>query len=82
MRGSDPSGFTGCRGWLQDFYIAGSAASLEDVIATVMAHGLEHHFVLIPGCHAATLAEFAAWNGMTPLPRVPMRDHLEAGDFS
>ena len=36
----DPSGFTGCRGWLRDFSISGKEASLEDVVATVMAHGL------------------------------------------
>jgi L-fucose isomerase-like protein len=81
IRGRDPSGFTGCRGWAGDFSIAGAAASLEDVVATVMSHGLEHHFVLIPDHHAAVLAEFAAWTAMRPLHRVPMRDHLDAGDF-
>ena len=82
VEGRDPSGFSGCRGWVQDFTIAGEAASLDDVVATVMAHGLEHHFVLIRGHHAATLGEFAAWTGMTPLGRVTMRDHLKAGDFT
>lgn len=81
IRGRDPSGFTGCRGWAQDFAIAGQSASLEDMVATVMAHGLEHHFVLVPDHHAATLGEFGAWTGMAPLTKVPMRDHLEAGDF-
>lgn len=78
----DPSGFAGCRGWLQDFQIGNDAAGLEDVVATVMAHGLEHHFILIPGSHASVLAEFAAWTGMKPLNRRPMRDHLDATDFS
>ena len=82
VQGRDPSGFAGCRGWVQDFAIAGEAAGLDDVVATVMAHGLEHHFVLIPGHHAASLGEFAAWTGMTPLGRVTMRDHLVAGDFT
>jgi len=82
IRGRDPSGFTGCRGWAQDFAVAGTPASLQDVVATVMAHGLEHHFVLIPAHHHATLAEFAAWTGMAPLERIPMRDHLDARDFS
>jgi hypothetical protein len=82
VKGRDPAGFTGCRGWVQDFTIADEAASLEDVVATVMAHGLEHHFVLIEGHHAAVLAEFGAWAGLTPLNRVPMRDHLVAGDFT
>ena len=39
-RRRDPSGFTGCRGWLDSFRIAGETASLEEVVATVMAHGL------------------------------------------
>ncbi len=82
VRGRDPSGFTGCRGWLQEFCIAGNPASLEDVVATVMAHGLEHHFVLIPGDHAAAVAEFASWTGLTALNRVPMRDHLLAVDYT
>jgi len=82
VQGRDPSGFAGCRGWVQDFAIAGDAASLEDVVATVMAHGLEHHFVLIPGLHAAAIGEFASWTAMNPLPRIPMRDHLVAGDFT
>lgn len=82
VSGRTPTGFTGCRGWLDGFTIAGEKASLEDAVATVMAHGLEHHFVLIPGHEAGVLQEFASWTGMTPLTRRPMRDHLAAGDFS
>ena len=78
----DPSGFDGCRGWLADMAIDGTAASVQDVTATVMAHGLAHHFVLIPGLHAATLTEFASWTGMAPLPRRPYRDHLDVRDFT
>ena len=80
--GREASGFIGCRGWIRDFSIAGEAASIEDLVATVMAHGLEHHFILVPGDHAAVLAEFGAWTGMTPLTLRPMRDHLETTDFS
>ena len=82
VAGRDPSGFTGCRGWLEDFNIAGVDASLEDVVASVMAHGLEHHFVLVPGNISSVLAEFGAWTGMTPLTYRPMRDHLFVEDFS
>ena len=80
--GRDPSGFDGTRGWLQDFAIGGDAASLGDVVASVMGHGLEHHFILIPGDHAAVLAEFASWTGLAPLGRIPARDHLAAQDFT
>lgn len=78
----DPSGFDGARGWVQDFAIGGAAASLGDVVASVMGHGLEHHFILIPGDHAAVLAEFGSWTGLAPLPRIPARDHLDARDFT
>lgn len=47
-----------------------------------MAHRLQHLFVLIPGHPTATLGAVAAWIGMPPLPRVPVRDHLVAGDFT
>ena len=80
--GRDPSGFDGCRGWLESFDISGTPAKLEDVIATVMAHGLEHHFVLVPGDISAELAEFGAWSGLAPLTFRPMRNHLLVTDFS
>ena len=47
-----------------------------------MAHGLEHHFVLIPGDEAAALTEFASWTGMERLGPRPMRTHLAVADFS
>jgi L-fucose isomerase-like protein len=82
VAGREPSGFAGCRGWLQGFHIAGDPVDLEDVVASVMAHGLEHHFVLVPGDEAAALAEFGSWTAMRPLAKRPMRDHLQSSDFS
>ena len=69
----DPSGFDGCRGWLADMSVGAEAAGVRDVVATVMGHGLEHHFVLIPGAHQPAALEFAAWTGMAPAApaRVP-----------
>ncbi|WP_299503499.1 hypothetical protein [uncultured Roseobacter sp.] len=82
VSGRDPSGFTGCRGWLENFEIDGQRADLEDVVASVMAHGLEHHFVLVPGDIAGVLTEFASWTAMDILGRVPMRGHLDRRDFT
>jgi L-fucose isomerase-like protein len=82
VSGRDPNGFTGCRGWLEQFEIDRQSASLEDVVATVMAHGLEHHFVLIPDIHIGVLTEFCAWTGMEILGKRPMREHLDARDFT
>ncbi len=82
VAGRDPSGFTGCRGWIEDFTIDGDTACLEDVVSTVMAHGLEHHFILVPDHHANVLTEFASWSGLDILGRVPMRGHLDRRDFT
>ena len=82
ISGREPSGFTGCRGWLEAFEIDGQTATLGDVVASVMAHGLEHHFVLVPGDVAGVLTEFASWTGMDILGRVPMRGHLDRRDFT
>lgn len=81
VAGREPSGFTGCRGWVEDFKIGDEEASLEDVVATVMAHGLEHHFVLVPGDMSSVLAEFGSWAAMQPLGKRPMRDHLFSSDY-
>ncbi len=78
----DPSGFDGCRGWLADMTVGGAPATVRDVVATVMAHGIEHHFILIPGDHIAPLLEFGAWTGMAPLSLRPFRDHLDATDYT
>jgi hypothetical protein len=42
--------------------------------STVMSHGLEHHFVALPGDYSNVLAEFAAWAGMNVLKRRPARN--------
>ncbi|WP_419906706.1 L-fucose/L-arabinose isomerase family protein [Hoeflea sp.] len=76
VAGRSPTGFSGCRGWLRDFSIDAETASLGDVITTVMGHGIEHHFVLVPGHHHTVLAEFAAWAGLRPLERLAAKEHV------
>ncbi|MEM7442741.1 MAG: hypothetical protein AAF414_05345 [Pseudomonadota bacterium] len=76
-----PTGFTGCRGWVRDFDIAGEPASILDVVQTTMTHGLEHHFILVPGHHSAALIEFASWTGQRLLKRVPYTPYLAAEPF-
>ena len=71
VAGREPSGFDGCRGWLRDFAVAGVPASLDDVVATVMGHGLEHHFVLVPGHISEVLGEFARWTEQSILKVIP-----------
>lgn len=78
----EPSGFDGSRGWLEDFAIGGAPASLQDVVASVMCHGLEHHYVLVPGDHTAVISEMGSWTRLVPLGRIAARDHIAAGDFT
>lgn len=82
VAGRDPDGFTGVRGWLEQFTMQGKTLSLEDVVNTVMAHGLEHHFILVAGDSSAVLAEFGSWTGMTTLGARADRGYLCAEDFS
>ncbi len=74
--GREPSGYSGCRGWLRDFTFAGSPASLDEVVSTVMGHGVEHHFVLVPGHYHTVLAEFGRWAGLRLLEPLPACNHL------
>ena len=82
VSGRDPSGFDGVRGWLDQFSMQGESLTLEDVVNTVMAHGLEHHFILVPGDISAVLAEFGSWSGMKTLSACAVKDGLCAEDYS
>jgi len=73
------SGFTGCRGWIGDFSSAAGPCSARDVVTSVMEHGLEHHFILLPGLHRAVFEELAAWCSLAPLPVIPAHDGLPDG---
>lgn len=77
----DVPGFTGSRGWLRDFVIDGKKASLGDVVATVMGHGLEHHFILMAGDHGDAVAEFGAWCSMDVLAARKAHGRLDLRDF-
>jgi len=71
------AGFEGSRGWVTNFRINQQKASLADMINTALVEGLEHHFVLSTGSHAAALAEIAAWTGMKPVQSVPYSDAMQ-----
>lgn len=73
-----PAGFSGARGWLDDFRVGETKLGLDDLIDTVMHHGIEHHFVLMPGRHGVALAELATWAGCAWLPPVRHMSQLPA----
>ena len=70
----NPSGFTGCRGWLDSFKMNDKKISLNDLVSTVMEHGIEHHFVLVPGDITSELNELKFWSGMENLD--PILDRI------
>jgi len=72
------SGFDGCRGWVGSFRTAAGPCSAGDIVTTVMEHGLEHHFVLVPGALRDTVEEFGRWCAMDPLGVIPAHDGLPA----
>jgi len=59
-------GFTGCRGWVGGFSSTSGPCTAQDIVTSVMEHGLEHHFILVPGTHRAVFEEFAGWCGIPP----------------
>ena len=63
----NPNGFTGCRGWLGSFKMNNIKLTLNDLVETVMEHGIEHHFVLVPGDISGELNELQYWAGMKNL---------------
>ena len=67
IREVNPSGFTGCRGWLDSFKMNDTQISLNDLVSTVMEQGIEHHFVLVPGDITSELNELKFWSGMENL---------------
>lgn len=75
---ADIPGFDGCRGWVGGFSGRSGAVSAADVVTTVMEHGLEHHFVLVPGSWRSAFEEFAAWTGLTRLDPIAAHSGLAA----
>lgn len=73
---AEESGYTGCRGWVSNFSDRSGASDAASVVTSVMEHGLEHHFVLVPGRWRAAFEEFAAWSGMERLGLIAAHDGL------
>ena len=74
-------GYDGSRGWVSNFTAAGVPLSLADLVNTVMARGIEHHFTLVPGHDEAALREVAAWLGVGVTVPLPYKDYLQRSDL-
>lgn len=82
IKDRDQGGFDGVRGWATGFSMSGDPISAKEVVATVMAGGLEHHFTMSRGHHSAMLEEFAAWTGARVIEAVPYRAALRSTDYN
>ena len=70
-------GYDGSRGWLSYFKQDGQALSLADLVNTVMVEGIEHHFILGKGYHAAALYEVAAWLDIKIIQKHSYQDYMQ-----
>lgn len=59
----DEPGFDGCRGWLSNFSTDTAAVRASDIVAAVLDHGVEHHFILMQGRHVRAIREFSRLTG-------------------
>lgn len=75
-------GFTGCRGWIGEFVDQSGPRSARDIVTTVLEHGLEHHFILLPGKHGDVFSEFCGWCGVSALNVISAHNTLPKGDVS
>lgn len=75
---SRPS-FGGARGWLTDLRWGGEPVSVRDVVSSVMASRVQHHYPLVYGDHEGAVLEMASWLGARPLPVTPYRPYLQPG---
>lgn len=57
--------FEGVRGWWSELRWAGEPLRAERALASILDQRLPHHLALVPGWHAAALAELAEQWGMT-----------------
>ena len=72
--GREKPSYDGSRGWFRNLRMNRQPISVLDLISTVMAHGLKHHYALaLRDCTEAVL-EAAAWLGLETLQPVPYSD--------
>ena len=73
-------GVTGCRGWVGGFSARAGPCPAEDVVTTVLEHGIEHHLVLVQDRHRAAFEELGAWSAMVRLPVIQPHQDFAEGD--
>jgi hypothetical protein len=75
LGGAKP-GFHGSCGWLGDLQMNGAPLPVRDLLSTVFAHRLPHHFPIGAGDVSEEVAELCTWLGVRMARVVPYRDGL------
>jgi L-fucose isomerase-like protein len=73
---TDKASWDGSRGWVRDLRMYGDPISSIDMMNTILTGGLQHHFPLVLKDVSGELEEFAAWIGLSRVPRIPYADFL------
>lgn len=70
-------GYDGSRGWVGRMTMDGESLSALDLVNTIMARGLQHHFPIVSGHAEEAVREIAAWLNVTPVSPVPYKRYLQ-----
>jgi len=61
--------FRGGRGWFTDFHHpADGVFKLEDLVNSIFANRLSHHYAVVPGSYSEALEELAGWMNLNSMP--------------
>lgn len=63
--------FHGSRGWFTDLEIGDEKIEVKDLVNTIYAHNLPHHYAVCEGDYTAEIKELSYWLDLDLLPQVP-----------
>jgi L-fucose isomerase-like protein len=69
--------YDGSRGWLGEFKLNGEPIALKDLMNTILANGLQHHYPIIFGNVYEELMETMAWMDIKPVTKVTYQNYLQ-----
>ncbi len=69
--------YDGSRGWVGNMTMDGESLSALDLVNTIMARGLQHHFPIVAGHVEEEVREIAAWLDVEPVSPIPCKRYLQ-----
>jgi L-fucose isomerase-like protein len=70
-------GYAGSGGWVNDLRLNGESIGIEDLMNTIVVGRVNHHYPSAFGDLTNELNEFAAWNALSLVERVPYAPYLQ-----